>query len=220
MAIYMWREWWAPWANTVAHYPLTENANDESWNSRNLTNSWVTFVNNIWWATIPVWYWDGWDAAYLDGWNVQLNAAYTISWWSKVNSSSNVWIMFDLRNNNGNWQGFLLWRCYNNTIGFYQQKSSSSDQSYSESLTSDWTYWCVRWDWSTWTIYKNWNQAYNVSISNSIDTSASYLWIGCRYYTHTDKYHWYISNVIVENKARTAQEISDYYNQTKWNYWL
>ena len=27
-------------------------------------------------------------------------------------------------------------------------------------------------------------------------------------------------SVIIENKARTAQEISDYYDLTKWNYWI
>lgn len=218
--IYPAEWWWKPWANTVAYYPLQSDTNDYSWNSRNLTNSWVTFVNNIGWATIPVWYWDWGDAAYLNGWNVQLNAAYTVWFRAKVSSSSNVWIIFDLRNNNGNWQGFLLWRCYNNQISFYQQISTYSDQSYSESLTSDWTYWCIRWNWSTWTIYKNWLQDYNVSISNSIDTSASYLWIGCRYYTQTDKYNWYISNVIVENREWTSEEVQEYYNLTKWNYGL
>ena len=34
------------------------------------------------------------------------------------------------------------------------------------------------------------------------------------------KYVGYISNAILENKVWTAQEILDYYNQTKANYWL
>jgi hypothetical protein len=29
-----------------------------------------------------------------------------------------------------------------------------------------------------------------------------------------------MSELILESKDRTAQEISDYYNQTKGNYWL
>jgi len=31
---------------------------------------------------------------------------------------------------------------------------------------------------------------------------------------------WYLSEIIIEDKARTAQEIAGYYNQTKWDYWI
>jgi hypothetical protein len=31
---------------------------------------------------------------------------------------------------------------------------------------------------------------------------------------------WNIDELILENKVRTAQEAADYYNLTKWNYWL
>jgi hypothetical protein len=31
---------------------------------------------------------------------------------------------------------------------------------------------------------------------------------------------WYISNLIMESKTRTADEILAYYNLTKSNYWL
>jgi hypothetical protein len=37
----------------------------------------------------------------------------------------------------------------------------------------------------------------------------------------TPKYMtWYMSDLIVENKARTAEETANYYNSTKSNYWL
>jgi hypothetical protein len=210
---------WHPGANTIAYRPLESDTNDYSGNSRNLTNSWVTFVNNIGWATVPVGYWDWWDSASM-AWNVQLNAWYTVCRRAKVNSSTNVWLMFDLRNEIQEWQGFAFWRCYNNQISFYQQKSSSVQQSYTESLTSNWTYWCVTWDGSAWTIYKNWTQANQAAINNSIDTSSSYLWIWCRHQTLTDNLDGYMSKVIIENTPRDAQAISDYYNQTKWDYWL
>ena len=213
--------WWQPWANTIAYYPLTADTNDHSWNNRNLTNSWVTFVNNIWWATVPVWYYN-WSSNTSRSWDVQLSAWYTISWWSKVNSSSNVWIMLDLRNEVQQGQGVNLWRCYQNNISFFQQKSSSSEESYTESLTSNWTYWCITRTGSVWSIYKNWNTTpvKQATLSNQINTSNSKLWVWCRHQTLTDNLNWYISEMIIENKVRTAQEISDYYNQTKWNYWL
>jgi hypothetical protein len=34
------------------------------------------------------------------------------------------------------------------------------------------------------------------------------------------KLYWQLSNVIFEDKARTSQEVSDYYDQTKWDYWI
>lgn len=42
MAIYMWREWWTPWANTIAYYPLNGNALDYSWN-------WYNGTRQYWW---------------------------------------------------------------------------------------------------------------------------------------------------------------------------
>ena len=50
-AVYKWEDlvrWWKPWANTVAYYPLKEDANDYSGNNRNGTASNVNFTTLNW----------------------------------------------------------------------------------------------------------------------------------------------------------------------------
>lgn len=36
----------------------------------------------------------------------------------------------------------------------------------------------------------------------------------------TNNTSWSVGNLIVEDKAWTLQEIQDYFNQTKWDYWI
>ena len=207
--------WWQPWVNTVAYYPLTADTNDYSWNNRNLTNSWVTFVNNIWWATVPVSYYD-WSSRAYRNWVEQLNTWYTISFWQK----GDTWtFIFDLRNDNEYWQ----WVCLLAEWWYFktrQQKSSNTEEEYSRASDNNRNHWVLTWTGSVWTVYFNWAQVKQASIANSINTSNSDISLWSRYSGNTYSWTGYISEFIVENTARTAQEISDYYNQTKWNYWI
>lgn len=209
---------WEPWANTIAYYPLEIDTNDYSGNNRNLTNSWVSFVNNIWWATIPIWYWDGWDRAYRT-WDYQLSAWYTISLWQK--STRNVMsFIFDMRNNIEYWQwmNFITEWWYFKTR---QQKSYNTEEEFNRGWDSNRNHWVLTWTGSVWTVYFNWTQVKQASIANSINTTNwTVLSLWTRYSWATSPFTWYISKMIIENKARTAQEVADYYNKTKSNYWL
>lgn len=206
-------EYRVPWSNTIAYYPLTADTNDYSWNNRNLTNSWVTFVNNIWWATIPVWYWDGWDRAYRT-WDYQLSAWYTISLYQKSTVNNN-WFMFDMRSNNEYWQ----WVYLKNEWGYFkarQQKSYNTEEEYVRTQDSNRNHWVLTWTGSVWTVYFNWTQVKQASIANSINTTNwTVLSLWTRFSWNTDIFTWYLSEMIIENKVRTAQEVSDYYNLTK-----
>lgn len=215
----IYHEWgWEPWANTIAYYPLEIDTNDYSGNNRNLTNSWVLFVNNIWWATIPIWYWDGWDRAYRT-WDYQLSAWYTLSLRQKALSSSTQFI-FDMRNNNQYWQWFYL-MVENGNFSVRQQISSSSEEEFNRGWDSNRNHWVLTWTGSVWTVYFNWTQVKQASIANSINTTNwTVLSLWTRYSWATSPFTWYISKMIIENVAWTADEIADYYNQTKANYWI
>ena len=202
-------EVWTPWANTIAYYPLKEDTNDYSGNNRNLTNTWITFAG---W----VWNFDGSHCAWRT-WTEQLNAWYTVSFIAKCTNATNVWIAFDLRNDNyEQWQGMLLGRFYQSSIWFYQQKSSSSEEIYSTTLDNNEHHWVVTWTGSVWTIYKDGSQIKQSTINNSINTSASTLWIGSRHSHGSDYFVWTIREVIIENTPRTQTDIDNY----RANYWL
>ena len=68
-------------------------------------------------------------------------------------------------------------------------------------------------NWNKLSWYVNWNFINTVTMSTdqwSFQYSTQY----------SELQPWTYWEIIVEDKARTAQEVSDYYNQTKANYWL
>jgi hypothetical protein len=71
-------------------------------------------------------------------------------------------------------------------------------------------------------VYKNWVLFFsqNANSINIIQNSWEVMRIGLHSSTNTQWYQSYMSDFILESKARTAQEISNYYNKTKSNYWL
>jgi hypothetical protein len=73
-------------------------------------------------------------------------------------------------------------------------------------------------EWSSWKTYRNNVLFWNATGSGSVWYNTEVIWN----YRPWDKnpFIWYMSDFIIENKVRTTQEISDYYNQTKTNYWL
>jgi hypothetical protein len=72
-------------------------------------------------------------------------------------------------------------------------------------------------DWSTVEIYLNWSLIWSKSVSLTTWSSDLYIWWrpGWSWIVN-----WWINNVIVENKKRTAQETLEYFNKTKKKYWF
>jgi len=212
--VYKKKKGWKPWANTIAYYPFETDVNDYSWNSRNLTNSWVTFS---WW----VWVWN-WSSRAYRNWDVQLSTWYTISLWEK-STVNNTSFIFDMRNDYQYWQWMVLI-----TESWYfkarQQKSYNSEEEYARTRDGNRNHWVMTWTGSVWTVYFNWMQVKQATIDNSINTTnGTILSFGGRYkeyYGSFSYFTWNISRYIVENKVWSADEILAYYNQTKSNYWL
>jgi hypothetical protein len=116
----------------------------------------------------------------------------------------------------GCWASIIYFSTWNNW-------TSQNDFSVSSSL---WTWWnniILIKNWTSQEIFVNW-----VSIWTHTSTYNSSLpwWSNTTYIWHpsTDSdsksAYWYVKDYIIENKARTSDEIAKYYKQTKWNYWL
>jgi hypothetical protein len=211
------KRWWKPWANTVAYYPLdsVNTVHDLSWNNYNLTNNWnVTFGVNTWvdcatfWNATPRWLVNtsaniiNWQYTYLVWINMDMSSyaegrARTFGW-----TSSFFILIGDLPNNHNMWPqlpptNWVTLTSWWHLVCFVWDVSSGSFTSYLDgTLVSSWT-------WISWSM------------------SWILIWAKENSYSHYyDRFKWNMSAVIWEDKQRTAQEVSDYYDQTKWDYWI
>ena len=119
---------------------------------------------------------------------------------------------------------------YNSTSGgslwivFYQSYVLVADDYWAQAFAetcSTWVWYYVTavQEWNTVKGYLNWVLKWESTTRPNQTPTWWSLW-AVHETTHSDKYIWYMSDVILEDKARTAQEISDYYDFTKSNYWL
>lgn len=209
---------WTPWENTVAYYKFDWNLNDSSGNGRNLSLAWwsVTYWAESWWGKY----------AYMDSSTYTNNYAsmpynstnYTINrWYKRVWSVSwNYWIIADFHTGS---DYFPRLKVQNSAIWFIVSRSDVS-----ASGTDSWNNYCISISNWTATCYRNWTQVASYSV-NSFSWNLQYFRLNTVWYQNMWYYYNYtgigrLSEFIIENKARTTQEITAYYNQTKANYWL
>ena len=80
-----------------------------------------------------------------------------------------------------------------------------------------WTHLVCVYSSGTYNLYVNgvaWN---SYSWTVELDSWVIRVWYGA---TNENKHYWQISELIIENKAWTGQEISDYFDLTKADYWI
>ena len=235
MAVYVWTDelknayiWEyvaprTPWENTVAYYPLTSTStvNDLSWNNRNLTNNWTLFGTYDW---IDCAYFESQNSKKLY-WTLPLswNTTFTINVY--VNR---LWVSLSWNN----WQIFVLWPInYSNRCCWLAIADSSSEyvnytrwRDVNSSVTN------TTWVWELLTVvnnrsvvktYRNGVEIMSNTVSLSVNNTGFTVWsFPSTFSSYYQNFYWYMSELIVEDKARTAQEISDYYDLTKWDYWI
>jgi hypothetical protein len=206
-----------PWANTIAYYPLTSTTtvNDISGNNRNLTNNWVQF-----------WEYDWVDCAYFNANSYLIknwalftwNPTFTISFYAKC-----IW--FQQYNGRAYW--FIgtgdwvksFWQRIKSNVQWHKLQIWwwSNDRDTGYTVDNNWHHIVFKYSNGSGEVYVDWNSIYSGTWSPNIEDSKTVIWWNPN---PSDLFYWYISNFICESKLWTAQEIADYYNQTKANYWL
>jgi hypothetical protein len=230
---------WKPWANTIAYYPLEEDWNDYSWNWHNLTwNSTPTYT--ISWGTKQVVSLNGSIAGKIANlsWTY---TNYTMSFWCKPTSNTNTWqeIFDNYKDSSGS--STATDNAYINFNWTSYEKASAKDFAYqyrpngwsnayqsvygtTNRATNSWYNVVVTSTVSWIKIYVNWTQVASNSTTWTIILDSWYNCIWWRYNNYYRAYmnyfYGYLSEFIMENKTWTADEIADYYNQTKAKYWL
>lgn len=217
---------WHPWVNTVAYRPLnsTTTVNDKSGNSYNLTQTWGSFGTYNW---VDCFYNGGDTTGYftLNSWaNIPSgNADRTMLLWVYPTGYSTSYIRYFLSyGERNNWKAFRLYidtSCKPCADVYSTAITGSANMS-----TSSWSLLTFSSTGNTFNLYVNWTSVWSyTSTINTTAISSSYPLRLMRTSSGTSSNYQvrgYISEVIIENKTRTAQEIATYYDQKKSNYWL
>lgn len=238
-----WGGWgWQPWANTIAYWTLDNTLADSSWNGYTLTNAWEwTFVQEISWINRYMlycngnWYWTGnpwmwW--VYTQSLPNSINDI-TLNIWAKCLYNSGAYYarwMFDTHlNSSSNWVrqetywGNVYAHVWNGSWNVTSVNISNPD-----TYMPKWSLWTITYSRTTKVLQIYMDGVLNSSGVSSYNPSNNWLsyftlwiWFATNQsgqYRRT--FYGYIWATVLEDKVRTAQEISDYYNQTKWDYWI
>lgn len=213
--------WWQPWANTVAYYPLdsTNTINDLSWNSRNLTKE-DPYGNVQFWTN------DNVDCCYMNWGRLKFSSMPSISSWT-------ILLYINTHNSSNNTNAAIIDRQFNSTYSYWALKLYSSwtdiNYYYPTALNSVWNYQMnnTKTTWILWTMVKD-GSSYKIYNNDTLvetkswygGNTSSTFYIGQDGQNGSYYYCGSISNVIIEDRVWTTQEIQDYFNETKANYWI
>lgn len=222
--------WWQPWANTLVYLTLDWDSTDSSWNSRDgtlLSGSWTyswEYINGVSGSqyfsvstTNTDGYWFYWDYANSAIWS----GDRTISVWYKTDNTSDGsprWM--------GSQNGWTQWEWFGL---FWYWWAAWVLRYYDDPLT--WTLSIDSWWHHYVETYDNTNksklyidgvlQTFAQHASSSFNTLSNryQLW-ALRIGSGTWTLNYWFSAFIIEDQVRDATMVSDYYNATKWDYWI
>lgn len=205
-----WGGWWQPWANTIAYWKLDGDTTD-SWPNHATLIGTPNFATS---GSLTYWVFSD-DIVY---WALSTSTPISISSWLNLTNYDNSYMWYfaiwDTAYNR-----YYLWLNNGKKIMLLQNEQNKT--STTSCPENQWFNLVFTTDWTTTYAYLDWTLIYTVAAWHSVSWTNVYVW--CRQEPSKFKAEWwkgYISNLIIENKVWTADEISAYYNQTKWNYWL
>lgn len=200
--------WRQPWVNTIAYYPFKSDILDYSWNHNDFTtwswtysNNMITTTSNLKWASAVLWS-HSWDFTYS-------------IWIDYDNTDSSTITEIAMCATNDFAPSLVFWWPNNDWWYAWIFTTSWCVPTYSWAMT--WIH-CIHLVRDNWTLYLyvDADMKTSISASGAIQNN-QYTIVG--WYQDQSK-QVTCGNLIVEDKARTAQEIQDYYNATKWDYWI
>ena len=209
---------WKPWANTIYYLPFDTDLLDHSWNGYTFTPSWWNISIVSWEANIPVCYINNGSLDVPSSTYTFGSDDFTVSYWVNIPTdqfSIYRWVVWF----NGEWGSFVLNYEFNGGYIWSWLHSWNVGVSY-PTVKDTWIHFVTVRDGGTFTTYYNWNQYDTQTVTPFSVWQGGATVFGIGRWQGVVMKNLYISNFILESKARTAQEISDYYNQTKWNYGL
>ena len=215
------QSWWQPWANTLVYMPLDWDAVDYSGNQNDGT--WVgtaSYQDVYSWSTKKwAYFWDN-SAIELTTLPVSWNTAFTHSCWVKTNAN---WVAFMHHFGMDSYsKRSVLCMFYNINKRPLQDIYWVGIYVWSATTSSLWETWIniiytYNGSWSH-VLYINWQQygtwSWNLNIQTWYNKTIWRISSGATY-------TWYmLSESIIEDIVWTGQDALNYYNLTKWDYWI
>jgi len=204
------QQWWKPWANTIAYYKFNNNLNDSSWNSRNLSllSGSVSYGVASWWGEYA--YFNTSTSASVSMPTVNYgNDNYTVSFYRQPKQ---IFSWF---------QCIFDWVRDTMQDPWYIRVTKSiyvwDDINYTAAVDT-WYYITVVRSWQNISAYINWTYIGSYQAVSWVYWTK--LFINQIWNSSSYKNNNYLWEFIIEDKARTADEITAYYNQTKSLYWI
>ena len=201
-------QWWTPWVNTYAYYPLTTDANDATANNRNLSADASITYSTANWALLP----SSRHSWMLEPFNITSSGTWTISWWQNtiwIYQSDARWIDCFL-----NWSNRIStwWVNNNQDLWIWNQRATVTETSgvwYHHVVTiSNWVA----------VFYMDWEQKLTNNVTTGL-TSTYFRW-GQEYNNaYYRELFWYLKDIIIEDVVWTGTDVSNYFNLTKGDYW-
>lgn len=205
MNVYIWTDQWAPWSDIISYFPFKNDILDEKWNNVIISPYSTPLKQSI---------------GYQFEWQCYISTKCNFSCCRvkiDLNSSqdSNIqtaildniwWLSYYFKSDGTNNQSFIIYP-WSTTSGSIRQKVS----------TSQWVWYHMWVGYGNWIAYYyfNWQryQLYQWSVTD--------FW-GAGFFT---AFNWHkskatISDWILWNSARSQEQYTDYYNQTKSLYWI
>lgn len=227
MAIYMWRDEWQPWSDTLAYRPLdtTNWLNDISGNGKNLSISGTSSNVNIW------------EHNWVDCVTTYTTAPVLVTSLNAFSVTDYTFAMFF----------YAPWNWNINNIRTYtedlkaQQRLEVTSSGFTEYVSSgDSGYGTQSWSWTTniknqrilYVLIKN-GRSYRVffkstginydswlQYATADDTRSYQVYVGGTPASNSGIANWCYSNAILESKLWTTDDINLYYNTYKSLYWI
>ena len=215
--------WWQPWANTLAYYPLNSTTTTSdmkwSWTAYNLSTlrSWVSYWTYNWvdCANFSWWWWKLQAA-------INIQQVFTLSWWFYITQSWNyqslmlVW--------GGSTSQRCLWSWYRRTTSYLALTTWGNPEVTGGQQISWRHHICITRsnidDSNDAILYLDWVHYLNMNTSE-LTLAGDYLTIWWHPWNLAqDPFYWCASEIIYEDVVWTSTEVSNYFNQTKANYWI
>ena len=209
---------WNPWPNTLLYLPLNWDVKDYSGHSYTITtNSTLQYFTDYVLSN-----WIDVNIGTLQ-WN------FTIMWYFKATSSNTYSYVFN--QDYIAYGNYYWWYCDFNADGrtnvfrvsFLKQPAVEMFKNYYSTTVTNWHHYCMVVSNDTNVkYYLDWTQIYDLSISwwSKPSSHLRIMWTNNPASMSSWDVATYGWKIILENKARTAQEITNYYNLTKSTYGL
>ena len=201
-----------PWADTLAYYEFNNNLGNSAWSWHDLYTlaGTVTYWTDSWWAKYAYFDTNTWSNHYTGFPSIDVSTL-TVSYWWKPKQIFSWWnpITLSILDSNSD---IILAPVRSVDFRWISWFTATADTWYHIVMVIWW--WVqkvyVNWQYLTeWTQSYTWTLSTTFTINNAGDTNSSSF--------ANDNY---LSELIIETKSWTAQEVADYYDQTKANYWI